>query len=90
MITLPMTEQAKQEWNIILTIDRNNSFALQIIHNLKNKLMPKTKQTKATLTQTQQKKKWVIFTYHNPLKHMFTNLFKYTNLNITFQTTNTT
>ena len=53
MITLPTTEQVKQqEWNIILTILRNNEFPLQIIHNLKNKLMLKTQQT-AIPTHTQ-------------------------------------
>jgi len=56
---LPITEQAKQqEWNIILTKTRNNSFPLWIIHNLKNKLMLKTQQTKVTHTETKQKKKW--------------------------------
>ena len=45
MITLPITEQAKQqEWNITLTIARNNRFPLQVFHNLKNKLQLKTQQ----------------------------------------------
>jgi hypothetical protein len=38
------------------TIARNNGSSLQIIHNLKNKPMFKTHQTKATPIQTQQKK----------------------------------
>jgi len=43
MITLPITEQAKQqEWNTILTIAKNNGFPLHIIHNLRNKLITKT------------------------------------------------
>jgi len=47
MIMLLITEKAKQEeWNIILTTARNNSFPLRIIHNLKNKLMLKIQQTK--------------------------------------------
>jgi len=38
MITLPITEQAKQqEWNIILTLAKNNVFSLQTIHKLKTK-----------------------------------------------------
>jgi len=37
MITLPITEQAKQqEWNTILTIAENKGFPLHIIHNLKS------------------------------------------------------
>jgi len=36
-MTPPTTKQAKQkEWNIILTIAKNNVFPLQIIHKLKN------------------------------------------------------
>jgi len=51
--------------------------------------MLKTQQTKAKPTQTQQKKKWVTFTYHSPLMHKVINLFKYINLNVAFRTTNT-
>jgi len=37
MITLPNTEQTKQqELNIILTVAKNYGFPLQIIHTLKN------------------------------------------------------
>jgi hypothetical protein len=37
------TEQARQqEWNSIHTVARNNGFPLQIIRNLKNKLIHKT------------------------------------------------
>jgi len=43
MITLPITKQVKQqEWNIILTISKNNGFPLQIIHKLKKKIILKT------------------------------------------------
>ena len=36
MITLPITEQTKQqEWNTILTVAKNNGFPFQIIHKLK-------------------------------------------------------
>ena len=54
MIMLPIIQQAKlQEWNITVTIPRNNGFPLQIIHNLKNKLMLITQQTTAIPTHTQ-------------------------------------
>jgi hypothetical protein len=87
MITLPITEKAKQkEWNTILTIAENNGFPLYIIHNLQ-KLIIKTQQTKTT--QTYQKKKWVTFIYHSPLIQKVTNLFGHTNLNIAFRATNT-
>jgi hypothetical protein len=51
MLKIPITEQARQqEWNTIHTTARNNGFPLQIIHNLKNKLMLKTQKTENTLT----------------------------------------
>jgi len=51
---IQITKQAKQqEWNIILTIARNNGFPLQTIQNFKNKLMLKTQKTESTPRQTQ-------------------------------------
>jgi len=44
----------------------NNGFPLQIICNLKNKLIHKTQKTENTLTLT-QRKKCITFTYHSPL-----------------------
>ena len=88
MITLPITEQAKQqEWNTILTIPKNNSFPSYIIHNLRNKLITKTQYT--FIIQKHQKKKWITFTHHCPLIHKITSLFKHINLNIAFHATNT-
>ena len=88
MITLPVTEQAKQqEWNTILTVAKNNVFPLHIIHNLKNKLITKTQHT--FTTQTHQKKIWITFTYYSPLIHKITNLLRHTNLNIAFHATDT-
>jgi hypothetical protein len=58
MITLPIAEQTKQkEWKIMFTIARHKGSSLQIIHNLKNKLMLITHQTKTIRTQIQHKEK---------------------------------
>ena len=38
---------------------------------------------------TQTNRKWITFTYYSPLTRKATNLFKRTNLNIAFRTTNT-
>ena len=55
MLPTPITEQARQqEWKTICTIARNNGFRLQIIHNLKNKLILKTKNRKYTQTDTKK------------------------------------
>jgi hypothetical protein len=40
MLPTPITEQAgQQEWNTVCTIARNNEFPLQIVDNLRNKIM---------------------------------------------------
>jgi len=41
------------------------------------------------LTATTTPKTWVMFTYYNPMIQKLTNLFRYTNLKITFRTNNT-
>ena len=88
MLSTPITEQTRQqEWNTICTTGRNNGFTLQMIHNLRNKIV-RAQGTKNTPIQT-QRKKCITFTYHRPLIHKVTNLFKSTNLNIAFRTCNT-
>ena len=81
MLSTPITEQTRQqEWDIIGTTARNNDFQLQIIHNLRNKIIRQDIQT--------QRKKWITFTYHSPLIHKVTNLFKRTDLSIAFRKCN--
>ena len=85
MLTLPITKQDKeQEWKIILAAAQNNGFPLQIIHNLKKKLVAKKQKLPTTTT-----KKWVTFSYHSPLIRKVNNRFKRTNLNIALHATNT-
>jgi len=50
--------------------------------------MLKAQKMENTLTQT-QRKKWITFTYHSSLIHRITNLFKSTDLNISFRMCNT-
>ena len=65
-----------------------NVFTITDHPHLRNKIIG-TQKTKNTHIQT-QKNKWITFTYHSPLIHKVTNLFKSTNLNIAFRTCNTT
>ena len=60
MITLPNTEQAKQqERNIILTVAKNNVFfPLQIIHKLKNNIILKTQIQKSHQHKHNKRKNW--------------------------------
>jgi hypothetical protein len=54
------------------------------------KRITKTQKTDNTFTTSNtQKKIWITFTYHSPLIHKITNLFKHTSLNIPFRTGNT-
>jgi hypothetical protein len=89
MITMPIAEQeVKQKWNKTLKMAHNNGFPEQIVHQLKNKLTTKKKQTVQMQPMQQHNKKWVTFTYHGPSVRKGTNLFKHTNLKIAFRPTN--
>jgi len=60
VITLPITEQAKQQkWNTILSLAKNNRLPLHIIYNLKNKLI--IKETTKNLTNTSKEKMGYIY-----------------------------
>ena len=86
MITLPITEQQKQqEWGIIREIVRNNGFPTYIIQDLKKLISKKQKQN---ITNCINKKKWIKFTYHSPLTKKVTKLFKQTKLKIALRATN--
>ena len=90
MITMPITEQAtKHEWSKILVMAHNNGFPECLIHRLRNKFIAKKYRTTSTQTRKHDNKKWVTFTYHSPSVHKITNLFKRTNLKMTFRPTNT-
>jgi glycine cleavage system regulatory protein len=86
MLSTPITDQARQqEWNTICTIAKNNGFPLQITHSLMNKIV----KTQKILPHIHTERHGVTFTYHSALIHKVTNLFKRTNINIAFQTSNT-
>ena len=86
MLSLPLTEERQQtEWETIQTIAQNNNFPNTHIARLKTKI-----QHKAHIRTTKyENKKWATFTYHSPKARKLTNLFKHTNINITFKSTNT-
>jgi len=90
MISMPITCQAiNREWHKILTMARDSGIPEHIIHELKKKLI--TNKTKVTQTNPPQKQsnKWITFTFHGPLVHKITNLFRKTGLKIAFRPTNT-
>ena len=82
------TEQTEQqEWNTICTLAKNNGISVQLIYNLRNEIN-KNQHTINIPTQTISKT-WITFTFHSPLVHKITNLFRNTNLHIAFETNNT-
>jgi uncharacterized lipoprotein YddW (UPF0748 family) len=90
MITMPISERAvKQEWNKILIMAQINGFPVHLIHGMKRQLMTRKERTTQTQVVQQYNKKWVTFTYYSPSIYEVTNLFKRTNLRITFRPTNT-
>jgi len=85
MMFLPVTAERRQvEWQKIITIARNNSFPLHLITKLKIHIQHKTH-----TTNDDNNKKWVTFTVYSPKIRKITNLFKQTNINIAFKSTNT-
>lgn len=64
-------------------------FPLQIIRNLRNKIIKTQKTKQKNYSHTNTEKKCMSFTYHSPLIHRVTNLFKNTDLNKAFRTCNT-
>jgi hypothetical protein len=61
MITMPITEQSKQdEWKTILTMARNNGYPTNIINNLKKKLIAKKQKQQQPATISHNKKMGII------------------------------
>ena len=91
---MPITEKSKQnEWKTIIAIAKNNDFPINILTDLKTKIINREKQKRNQTQQQQeittQRSKWVTFTCHSPLIRRITNLFKQTNVKIIFRATNT-
>ena len=76
----------------IIQIAQQNGYPTTLINRLNNQIKNKINRPKDyTLTQnTISNKKWTIFEYSNPLIRKVTNIFKNTNLKITFRVSNTT
>ena len=86
-LPLPYQQNADFPTNRRKTTDsmRNNNFPNTHIARLKTQIQHKTR----TRTTKDENKKWATFTYHSPKVREITNLFKHTNINIAFKSTNT-
>jgi len=87
---LPITtESRKEEWKTIVTMAEKNGYPRHTINNLKKKLTSRKVQKEKQEQEITQNKKWMTFTYYSPQIRRITNLFKNTNIEIAFRTTNT-
>ena len=82
--TLPInTEEKKNEEDKLESVAINNSYPMNTVKKLKEKL-------KRIRTGTQErKKKWTPFTYFSPMIRKVTNIFKVTDIKIAYRATNT-
>jgi len=82
MYALPLDPEKRQkEWEIIKTIARNNNFPQNLLQRLNRQI-----QNKIHHTQTEEKTKKYGLHLHSPKISKITNLFKHTNIGITFRT----
>jgi hypothetical protein len=82
-------ENKKQEMNIIYQIAKMNEYPLAVINQLNEKIMNKKQNITDDTIQTKRYDKWITFEYHSPLIRKVTNIFRNTNLRITFRVNNT-
>ena len=76
----PTTKDTK----IIQSIAKNNNFPQGLLHKLNQQIQHNTR---CTQTKGKDKKFWTTFMYHSSKIRKITNLFKNTNIGITFKTT---
>ena len=80
---LPLTqENKKQEMTIIKQMTNIKRFPNNVIENLNHKTPT------LQITQNNLNKRWDKFTYYNPIITRITNLFKKTNIGISFKISN--
>jgi predicted SPOUT superfamily RNA methylase MTH1 len=87
----PLHENRNIKMNTITQIAKQNGYPITLrnrLNQIKNKI---NRSKNYTLTQnTNNNKKWITFEYSSPLIRKVTNMFKNTNLKITFHVSNTT
>ena len=90
MHSLPLTLKCKQaEWTLIQLIALNNNFPQKLIQNLNQQIQRKKNTNQGEINWNNKNKKCTTFTYYSPKVRKITNLFKNTNIGISFKITNT-
>jgi hypothetical protein len=78
--------------NTIHQIVKKNEYPITIIDKLNEQIINKNLNNIQNNLQIQQNsnKKWIAFEYHSPIIKKITNIFRNTNLHITYRVSNTT
>jgi len=87
MHSLPLTPKNKErEWTSIQLIARTNNFSQNLSHKLNRQIQHQTTNQEQT-REVKKNKTWTTFTYSSPKIRKITNLFKRTNVGISFKNT---
>ncbi len=90
MHPLPLIPNRKQvEWTTIQTIAKINGFSTTFMERLNQQIQHNHNNKDHTNNEQHTKKIRTTLTYYSPLVRKITNLFKHTNIQISFKTTNT-
>jgi len=88
--SLPLSPEHKQlEWKTIQNMAKSNGFPLKHINRIHQHTKHKINTPAKNNTPTESKTIRTTFTYFSPNIRAITNLFKHTNIQITYKTTNT-
>jgi len=89
MHSLPLkTEDIRKEWNTFLHIAKTIGFPYSLISELSMQIAQTISLPPSHNSTPYNPQNWVTFTYHNPMKRKITDLFKNTNIQITYHTNN--
>jgi hypothetical protein len=91
MFSLPLNQkQRNNEWLHIQHVAQNNGIPLNLLLRLRRTIQHNTlHNTNYPSPHPLPKKKWATFTYTSPQIRKITNLFKHTDVNISFKGYNT-
>ena len=90
MLSLPLSEvQRHKEWRHIKQTASNNNIPIHLLTKLRHNVQKKLNQPHPPTAPTQDTK-WATFTHSSPHVRKITNLFKNTNVKVTFKSNNTT
>jgi len=89
MLRLPLNRTRQlREWKTILHMATSNNFPTTLLQKLKQQIQHKIT-TPPTTKNTENNTKWATFTFSSPHIRKITNLFRHTNVKISYKCSNT-